>query len=84
MFLAYTRKQDIPGASISSCWLSLYVLFVILKLIVKLLNFLNALSFGPIVILTFVTIQILMSPLLNVSAHNSTRCLCLGLQHSAA
>lgn len=33
---------------------------------------------------TLATIQKLFSPLLNVSDHTSTQCLCLGLQHSAA
>lgn len=40
--------------------------------------------FGISTFVTLATIQILMSPLLNVFAHNSTQCLCLGLQHSAA
>lgn len=40
--------------------------------------------FGISTFLTLETIQTLMSPLLNVSDHNSTQCLCLGLQHSAA
>lgn len=34
--------------------------------------------------LSLASIQILMSLLLNVSTHNSSQCLCLGLQHSAA
>lgn len=87
MFLACIRKRAIPGESICPCWLYLYVLFVILRLIVKLFHFFkrfffwsDCLAFQP----TLATIQLLMSPLLNVSAHNSTQCLCLGLQHTAA
>lgn len=41
-------------------------------------------SFDISTFVTSATIQILMSPLLNVSALDSTQCLCLGLQHSAA
>lgn len=46
--LSLHLEAEIFGASICPCWLSLYVLFVILKLIVKVFNFFKA-FFGQVV-----------------------------------
>lgn len=80
--LAWTREHKFPRTSRCPCWLNLYTLFANSRLFIySLLIYLLLLS-SLLVVWTLTTIQILM--FLNVSAHSSTHCLCLGLQHKAA
>ena len=79
MFLACTRKQNFL-VTVFVLVDYLCVLFVIFK--AKCNRVFWSGCFGIATFVTFVTlatIQVLMSPLLNVSALNSTQCLCLGL-----